>query len=456
MNISRIIFTVLLLQFSLIASATDLSIVLTNCARIDSIQLLSYYGEKTTLIETVGHSESCEFIFKNSDKLPVGLYQINIPEITTLDIILNSEDVTITFDPYNISQSLRIATSEENRIFYGFKSNYFEIEQGLRALSSALQEYPTSRPFYVDLCQQFMALQYERKALIDSITTTFPETYASLLIGLYRSPIIEATDTHEQQLEQLKDEFFFGLDFSNPALLNSNGYTNKVLEYMVICSNKDFSFEEFQQAMTVVVDRTLAVSSQNQQVFDMMLEFLVDGFEAYHMDEVLAYISENWAENCSDSNSENRLKKRLENYQKLTYGKVAPDFNLPTSDGEMYHLYADKTPYVLIYFYASGCSHCREMLPKIKNWYLKNGVGKVQVVAISIDEKADEWKQFITEEEFPWVNIHEPKIWDGEAASAYSIYATPTIFLLNSDREIIAKPITFSGLKDQLKHNDLW
>ena len=42
-----------------------------------------------------------------------------------------------------------------------------------------------------------------------------------------------------------------------------------------------------------------------------------------------------------------------------------------------------------------------------------------------------------------WISAHDPLAWDGKVAADYFIYATPSLFLLDRERTILAKPTSF-------------
>ena len=46
-----------------------------------------------------------------------------------------------------------------------------------------------------------------------------------------------------------------------------------------------------------------------------------------------------------------------------------------------------------------------------------------------------------------WMNVCDLKGWDGKAATDYFIYATPTMFLVDKNRKLIAMPKTIEELK---------
>lgn len=449
-----LIFSIIIIAFSTFAEKT-LTITLEPCT-VDTIYLASYYGDNFYINDTAIRKNGSVFTFHNISKKDIGLYRLIFSPKHFADIIINNENIVLKCNPQFPKESMDVIKSKENKLYYDFKREEFEIETSIQALNPAILKYPKQSSFYDTLIAKYSNLQYRKQFIIDSIAVNHEKTFAAKLIKIRQTPFIDVTQSPEKQLEELRDYFFYGVHFSDTSLLNSYAYTEKAMEYLSLYGNPNLTLEQLQIAMTYGVDKVLAVASENPIVFDFILEYLIAAFEQYHFDEVLAHISENWAENCSGENSKNRLKERLANYQNLTYGKSAPNFELITSDGTEYNLYNDNSEYTLIIFYATGCSHCHTLMQKLRKHLENQPVENLQIIAISIDENVNDWRNYIETEKSEWIDIHEEKIWDGEASSAYSIYATPTLFLLNNKKEIIAKPITFNSLKQRLKEFGMW
>jgi cytochrome oxidase Cu insertion factor (SCO1/SenC/PrrC family) len=89
------------------------------------------------------------------------------------------------------------------------------------------------------------------------------------------------------------------------------------------------------------------------------------------------------------------------------------------------------------------------MLPQIHNLFKQHK--DLEVVAISLDDSRDDWITYLKDNSFSWINLSDLKGWESKAAQDYYIYATPTMFLLNSNREIIGKPLTTHNLKILLR-----
>ncbi|MFW5644661.1 MAG: TlpA family protein disulfide reductase, partial [Bacteroidota bacterium] len=48
-------------------------------------------------------------------------------------------------------------------------------------------------------------------------------------------------------------------------------------------------------------------------------------------------------------------------------------------------------------------------------------------------------------------NVYDPEGWESQTSQQYNIYATPTIFLLDNDLNILAKPISFRDIKQAVE-----
>lgn len=98
-------------------------------------------------------------------------------------------------------------------------------------------------------------------------------------------------------------------------------------------------------------------------------------------------------------------------------------------------------------FYASWCTHCQNIIPKIYELYQNQEDKTTEVVAISLDTSKTEWNNFIGTYALDWINIGDMEGWNSKVAKEYFIYATPTMFLIAKDKKLIAKPTSVNDLK---------
>jgi len=91
------------------------------------------------------------------------------------------------------------------------------------------------------------------------------------------------------------------------------------------------------------------------------------------------------------------------------------------------------------------------MMPKLKEFYDKQKPFRLEVMAVALDTSRSEWTGFIRTEKLNWLNTSELKGFASKSVDTYNIFATPTMFLLDSGKKIISKPVSFRELEEALK-----
>jgi thiol-disulfide isomerase/thioredoxin len=140
----------------------------------------------------------------------------------------------------------------------------------------------------------------------------------------------------------------------------------------------------------------------------------------------------------------------LEGYEKMAPGKKAPDILIPEEDGRQLRLYDLDHDYILVLFWASWCPHCTSFLKQLNTWYRDKSID-IEVFAVSIDTSRFAWEEQCMIGSYPWINTLSNAGWDGKAPKDYNVYATPMLFLLDRERKIIAKPLTFKEFKKEIE-----
>jgi thiol-disulfide isomerase/thioredoxin len=189
----------------------------------------------------------------------------------------------------------------------------------------------------------------------------------------------------------------------------------------------------------------------NGQVYDFIMQYLIEGFEMYGFEKVIAHIAENYepANTCINEDRKTELQKRVENLRRMAVGMQAPDIIIEGPAGKSFSVDELDHDKILILFWASWCPHCNAMIPGIKQLY-DDPSTDFEVVAISLDTSATDYNRALAGHALNWTNYTDLKGWDSKPAVDYSIYATPSMFLLSNDMKILARPASISELKKAL------
>jgi thiol-disulfide isomerase/thioredoxin len=422
----------------------------------DKIILTRIRGDHLYTVDSL-HSTSSGIQFTIPQNFPSGLYRLILGEnqrtesiresFPRIDLIFNKENIAIKSDFNFLFDSLKIIESEENKIYYSFLREYEQLEYRKHQVYPLLNNYPKETKFYKQIISEFHKVQHEQSQLIERMCTKHPNTYAAKLIEMHKTPFLEGDRTEMDRVIHMREHFFDDLDFTDTLLINSNIYTQKIISYLSLYRNPNMTQSDQEDLFIEAVDHILSNTNMDPKVFDFVLEYLIDGFEQFKFEKVLTHIADNYLDESCETEDEILLRKRLEAYQRMAVGKTAPNIIIEDIEGNMKALSELAHHYILVLFWASDCPHCNNMIPKLKEWYVEDREIDMEIFAISIDENLSDAKTIIYKNQLPWINCYEPGGWKGKAASDYNLYATPTMLILDHNRKILSKPITFSEFK---------
>ncbi len=471
--------------------------IISNYAK-QPLQLYRCYGDTILFVDSIRTDKNGAFSFFNTSpgfsqiKNFKGLYKVFLQYNQFFYLILNSAnsyskggetdiEIKTTYNHdvfYNIaSDSLKIIKSEENRRFYEFQNKQQQINTANFFLLRMMRLYPIPDPFHKQIEDEY----FKRYAAMDLFVKGQQkdkkihgfENLAGTIAKAYYQPVNPDWRQPDSWRDSIIASHFF--DLFNPAdsfYINSNILPEKMDLYLSLLTNKRDSYGQ------QVYDENAAVSGvksflekikSNQENFEFCLNYLLKKFNKEHKESVFLFLNDNYLKNEQNScapadNSFNWAREKASVIRGVQVGSMAPDFSIMKDKLTMYQLSAD---YTLIVFWASWCPHCVEEVPKIKkaieNFLIqgkeKNNEGKQSLgnvglasIFVSLDNEEKPWADFINKSDLGnFINLCEFKGWNGQIGKSYNVYATPTLFLLDKDKKIIAKPENTEQLINSLK-----
>jgi thioredoxin-related protein len=300
-------------------------------------------------------------------------------------------------------------------------------------------------------------LQVSLTTTIDSLAALYPGSYSVRIFRNQQTPFLSSALVKDDRLVYLKQHYLDRVDFRDTLLLRSNAWANKAISYLALFSNNHYPKKQLEAEFIKAVTVILSAAAVNPDVYKFLLDYFVGGFDKYGFDDVITYMADNFQDPfaCEDQARKTSLQKKLENFKKISIGKIAPDIEVPDQKGKIIRLSDIKSEYTLLVFWSSECSHCEEMMPKLKQVYERQKPFRMEIMAVALDTSRSEWTSFIKEEKLNWLNTSELKGFASKSVDTYNVFATPTMFLLDREKKIISKPISYRELEQALKDNKL-
>ena len=140
-------------------------------------------------------------------------------------------------------------------------------------------------------------------------------------------------------------------------------------------------------------------------------------------------------------------KKSNVSSSSVEIGTMAPDFSAPNTDGKETSLKSALGKLTLIDFWASWCGPCRKENPNVVALYKDFHAKGLNIIGVSLDEKADKWKEAIAKDQLTWTQISNLKGWEDPIAKRYFVDGIPATFLLDEKGIIIARDLRGAELR---------
>ena len=460
-------------QLGSIVTSTDKSFKITLKTKTESykggLSYLCYHMGKNLNIEdsTIINNQGVG-IFSGKRQLPGGIYAIVFPgKSLSFDLFVDkAQEITIMADSENI-QNVQIIGSPENDLFQQYQS-YVGIKGGM--MQRERVAYNASKTTQDSTLHQenYMKFSKELNEYRDGIIKNHPESMMTAMLNAMKEPEMLKNKTVTKQdtinnYNYYKAHYWDGITFMDERVLRTPFFLPKLERYYreVIQQSSDTIIQD--------LDYKMLLARSCPEMYKFLLNWLTDEyinpkymgqdavfvhlFEKYHSKGLSSWLNEKQMETIS-----RRAYMQMSNL----IGVKAANLEMVDSTGKSSPLYDLNAAYTLVIFWDPTCGHCKEEVPRIDSLYRASWKAHgVRIYSVLSDnDKKNEWVNYIKENKIgDWTQVYETKEMEKIVTDAqrpgfrqlYDVTQTPTLFLLDKEKRIIGKKLSWEQLNDFLK-----
>jgi thiol-disulfide isomerase/thioredoxin len=434
------------------------------------IYLGSYYGNSMVIADSAVLNDQSQGVFQGATKLTGGIYFLVSPQKTMQAEFLmdNQQHFTIAGDTAD-KQNVRITGSPDNDLFKTYSA--FTNEKGSRK-AQLIKEFqaPKSPQDSIRLRTEIISINSEMEKYQDDILKNHPNSLLAVLLNALRRPTAPAIPVKNGKADSsypyryVKEHYWDDVSFNDDRLLRTPFFEPKLDDYFknMVSPEPDSIIAE--------VNYILLSARTGKEIYPYLLTKFTNKYmnpEYMGQDKVFVFIFENFYAKGDtvllNPASRKTVTERAYSLMANQLGQPAPALDLTDLAGKTASLYNINAPFTVLAFWDPNCGHCKEEIPRLDSIYKAKWKGYgVSVYSVNIYEnEIPAWKKFIAEKSLSkeWVQAYETK----EAKTAtekagrpnfrqlYDIFKTPTIYLLDKDKRIIAKQLSLTQFDDLIE-----
>ncbi len=418
------------------------------------MKLYGYYGVEKYLMDS-----SATFSLKVNipDSLRRAVFELYIfkgkSRLYSRPLLYNGRPVVLELYLQDDRLDVRWRQSGLNSLFEKYENEKDSLENRLQVLLGLYNTAPdTTSSFYGKLYNEIVR---NGKDLENLFLDFWGEHKGDVLGDYIRNDYYDLPDFSKGNLaEFMKVHYFDYFDPLDTLVVHSPLFRSKLEDYLGLAeglaAQKDGEIN--QEILMSALDDYLNLTAGNDAIQAATLQALWQKYHYKSMDGITKYLDEEWISTQCHAENDATLQERLESYKRLKKGNKAPDFEFQAmrlNKEGTYHLADFKGKRIILVFWASWCPHCEQMLPVVKKYTdkLENTV----VVAVGLDDNRKPWLTAI--QRYPgWYHIQAKEKWESPWAKAYSIYATPTFYVIDAAGRLLGKANNESELRKLTAH----
>ena len=427
------------------------------------------YGNSRVLADSTILNDKSEGVFESSKKLTPGIYFVVSPKYAILFDFLVDENqkFKIIADTTNLT-AVTIIGSKENDIFKNYSKSMNDIGVQLGEIEKAFKSAINANDS-TTLVNKYNDKKKELNDNRQAIMKGQPNTMTAYFLNVMQRPDVPAIPIVNGKADStypfyyVKNHFWDNVVFNDNRLVRTPFFEAKLDEYFknYVSREPDSIIEEVQYMLTV--------AKTGNEIYPFLLFKFTNKYitpEFMGQDKVFLHIYQNFFAKGDttllNEASKKSITERAYSMMANQLGLAAPPLVINDINDKKISLYDMASPYTFVAFWDPTCSHCKEEIPRVDSFY-KAIWSKLNVKVLSVNINFKElasWKTFIKENKLAgWIHAYQTEadlnkeIQQGKPTTIrqlYDVFKTPTFYLLDANKKIIAKNLSIEQFNDFL------
>ncbi|MEL6591226.1 MAG: redoxin domain-containing protein, partial [Bacteroidota bacterium] len=425
--------------------------------------LLAFYmGDKQYIKDTV-NVQNGSITFEGEESLDPGIYLVVFPpDNKYFEMVVDQDQkFNLSTSMDDMVKNMKIKGSEDNDIFYGDMRMLGEMRTKAESLQAQLKVAEGEEK--EQLNAQLKGIDGEVKTYRKGIIEKHPEMlYSKVLQALEEPKVPESPkDENGEPIDSLfafkyyRQHFFDNIDMADARLLRTPILANKINQYMERLTYRH------PDSINLAIDRIIGLAESNDELFQYWVVHFLNKYansKQMGMDAVYVHMVEQYymKDRCfwTDEETVQKMTERALAISPTLVGRIAPNFSVQDQNGQFTSLHDVKADYTLLYFWDYDCGHCKKVTPKLAEAYQRYRDYNVKVFAVSINGDVGQWKEKLSVyglDQEGVLNVQDHRR-ISRFDQMYDIRSTPRLFVLDKDKNIIAKQISVESMEKVLSY----
>ena len=430
--------------------------------------LAYHFGSKQFLLDSARIGANGHAVFTGNKKLLGGVYMIVFPEKNGwIECMIDGQQkFAVTADTADLIKSVVFTGSPDNTIFNDYQRKSYEIGNQINQLRT-INKSQSDEASTAANNAKITALNNEMQAFRVDLQKNHPKHLLSAIFNLLKDPVVPPATQHPGgkydstfAYQYYKNHYWDGISFTDDRLIRTPVLQSRFDRYY------DDILPQVPDSITMYADRMLAAAKPSEEMFKFVLSSLAEKYvnpKFMGQDAVFVHLFEKYyLAGDADKWMNEKYKKFIfdRGYSMMTnvIGMKAADLPMVDTLGNNFSLYEQKAPYTVICFWDPTCGHCQQEVPKVDSIFQakwrKEGVA---LIGVMTDGGKDNWLKYIKDHKLEgWKHIYQTEetkeaLYKANKIGyrqAYDVYQTPMIYLLDKDKNIIAKKLTYLQVDD--------